>query len=46
MVKDRHMKGYELTLVKAANDEIVFDLVVQEVGSIRKFKTRISLERG
>lgn len=46
MVKKRHMRGYELNLVTAANDEIVFDLEVQEVGSIRKFKTRIRLERG
>lgn len=46
MVRDKHMKDYELTLVTAANDEIVFDLALYEVGSIRKFKTRISLERG
>lgn len=46
MVRDKHMKDYELELVTAANDEIVFDLALYEVGSIRKFKTRISLERG
>lgn len=46
MVRDKHMKDYELQLVTAANDEIVFDLVLYEVGSMRKFKTRISLERG
>lgn len=46
MVTDKHMTGYELNLVSAGNDEISFDLQLQEVGSIRKFKTKISLVRG
>lgn len=45
MVRNKHMTGYELTLTQASNDQVVFDLALQEVGTMRIFKTRISLER-
>ena len=46
LIQNGNMQGYTLQLESSGNEELVFDLAVQEIATMRRFKTKIRLERG